>query len=506
MVFGSDQDPQKKLQSEREKQEKKITEELKSLNMDQKLQESTMTQRGHAAAAVAAAKKETPTHRQTNTTNGTSSTASTAPAEKQPGPFAKLQQHVQMAQKGYEQLVHAIIRPPRAKYQPTDRHLGDKSFTFLGTKFERQDIELLTERGLKIVCSHWKQSESESSPPPAEADGSNGQKQNTVVVYMHGNASARVESFQQLSFLLSLGTSVFAFDFAGSGLSDGEYVSLGYYEREDLATVIAHLRSSMGSDVRIALWGRSMGAATALMYASREITMPHQNVSCMILDSSFCDLVKLAEEMVDKAREQGIVVPNVVVSVALTAIRWSVQKKAQFDIRDISPYSHSPDIKIPALFVCGKQDDFIKPHHSEMICEPYGGPKNLLMVEGDHNALRPPLVFDCAKLFLTRNLLQTEDCVLDVPAGLNLQNAPWQHRRNPRVYQRHEPPLQIPTSPTSHSTSGGTPDPSKQFSQSTSNVSTTSSIDVTQIGMTKERQDDIQSSVVTMLGGEEKSC
>ena len=187
MVFGSGQDQQKKLQSEREKQEEKITEELKSLNMDQKLQESTMTQRGHAAAAVAAAaKKETPAHRQTNKPDGNSSTASKAPPEKQPGPFAKLQQHVQMAQKGYEQLVHAIIRPPRAKYQPTDRHLGDKSFTFLGTKFERQDIELLTERGLKILCSHWKQSDSESSTPSTEADGSKSDAKNTVVVYMHG--------------------------------------------------------------------------------------------------------------------------------------------------------------------------------------------------------------------------------------------------------------------------------------------------------------------------------
>ena len=33
---------------------------------------------------------------------------------------------------------------------------------------------------------------------------------------------------------LSLGATFLAFDFAGSGLSDGEYVSLGAYERDDL--------------------------------------------------------------------------------------------------------------------------------------------------------------------------------------------------------------------------------------------------------------------------------
>jgi alpha/beta superfamily hydrolase len=31
---------------------------------------------------------------------------------------------------------------------------------------------------------------------------------------------------------------VFAFDFTGSGLSDGEYVSLGYFEKEDLHAVV----------------------------------------------------------------------------------------------------------------------------------------------------------------------------------------------------------------------------------------------------------------------------
>lgn len=51
---------------------------------------------------------------------------------------------------------------------------------------------------------------------------------------MHGNSSARVEALPQLSLALSLGATLVAFDFAGSGRSGGEYVSLGYYERDDL--------------------------------------------------------------------------------------------------------------------------------------------------------------------------------------------------------------------------------------------------------------------------------
>ena len=61
----------------------------------------------------------------------------------------------------------------------------------------------------------------------------------------------------------------FALDFSGSGLSGGEFVSLGFYEREDVEEVIAHLRGS-GEVSTIALWGHSMGATTALLYGDRD--------------------------------------------------------------------------------------------------------------------------------------------------------------------------------------------------------------------------------------------
>jgi alpha/beta superfamily hydrolase len=42
--------------------------------------------------------------------------------------------------------------------------------------------------------------------------------------------------------LLPHDISVFAFDFAGSGLSEGSYVSLGYNEKSDIASVVELLR------------------------------------------------------------------------------------------------------------------------------------------------------------------------------------------------------------------------------------------------------------------------
>lgn len=59
----------------------------------------------------------------------------------------------------------------------------------------------------------------------------------------------------QVPILLPLGVSLCCFDFAGCGLSEGEYVSLGYFETEDLRTVVEHIRRLPSVGV-VALWGR----------------------------------------------------------------------------------------------------------------------------------------------------------------------------------------------------------------------------------------------------------
>ena len=117
-----------------------------------------------------------------------------------------------------------------------------------------------------------------------------------------------------LSMVLSLGVTLLAFDFSGSGMSDGEYVSLGAYEKDDLDVVIEYLRKG-GKTSTIALWGRSMGAATALMHGERD-----PSIAGMVLDSSFSSLVTLAEELVETGRKKGMFAPGVLVSIVL---RWN---------------------------------------------------------------------------------------------------------------------------------------------------------------------------------------
>lgn len=104
-----------------------------------------------------------------------------------------------------------------------------------------------------------------------------------VVVYLHGNSSSRLSALQYLEHLLPE-VNVFTVDMSGSGRSEGEYISLGYHEKEDVRSVVRYLREEHQVE-RILLWGRSMGAATAILYAAK-----YQNIEGLILDSPFSDL------------------------------------------------------------------------------------------------------------------------------------------------------------------------------------------------------------------------
>lgn len=423
---------------------------------------------------------------------------------------ARLSQNIEMARKGYEQLVHAIIRPPRANYVPDQ--LGPSEFTFLGQRFHREDVELDTGREnkspnaregdvLKMQASVWTRKAKDGSEDMTEIDATHPQK--TFIVYLHGNASARVEVLPQLSFLLASGIyGVCSLDFTGSGLSDGDYVSLGYFERYDLDVVLAFLQQRYGDSLEVVLWGRSMGASTALMHASKKTKNGDSDIPAaqpdstnslldiadnplkgLICDSPFASLPQLCEELVEKARQQGIVVPGVIVSVAIAMIARSVRNLAHFSIHEISPLKHVPSIDTPALFICGGDDDFIPPHHSEDLCAAYqqGVSTNLLMVPGGHNDARPQLVFEAVAQFLQYRLSLNDDMALTVPDHLKNryhQVPPWVYSSQPHIFVAHK----------------------NEANKITAVAATSASVQAESLGMTQERQDDIQNKLQNMFG------
>lgn len=145
----------------------------------------------------------------------------------------------------------------------------------------------------------------------------------------------------------------------------------------------------------IGLWGRSMGAVTAIMYGDRD-----PSIAGMVLDSPFSSLKTLVEELV----KDKVSLPSFIVNQALNLVKSTVQKKAKFKLEDIEPIKYAERCFIPSLFVAAKEDNFVKPHHSKILHDAYPGDKNLVNIEGDHNSPRPRFFKDSAAIFFYNTL------------------------------------------------------------------------------------------------------
>jgi len=290
---------------------------------------------------------------------------------------------------GYTELVNAVIRPPRAAYGPGE--LGPKAFQIGGRRFQRDDLRVPGGRDRMLVCSWWQPEKEERLA-----------EQLPCVVYMHGNASCRLEALDCLQPILHMGLTLFAFDFSGCGQSDGETITLGYREKDDAQAIVEYLRKS-GSVSTIAFWGRSMGAATALLHGHRD-----PSIAAMVLDSPFSSLEGLAHEIVDRAELRHK--PKMLVNAGIKLLRWSIRRRTGLDILRLRPIENVNKCFIPAIFVAGEDDKFIPPHHTTDIFQQYAGDKDLIMVRGGHNSPRPPTFMHNVSMFFYYTLC--------VPAGL----------------------------------------------------------------------------------------
>ncbi|KRX04307.1 hypothetical protein PPERSA_03547 [Pseudocohnilembus persalinus] len=280
--------------------------------------------------------------------------------------------------KNYENMWQAFVRPYRQTYSSHD--LGNSTFMIQKqdkmVKIKRHDLTLNNKNLQNIQCSFY-QFDDENSYP--------------VVVYLHCNSGSRLEGQQYLQQLLELGVQLFVFDFQGCGLSDGEYISLGYYEVNDVETVIDYLKTHQKVE-KIILWGRSMGAVTAIMYGAKiqddqiqiQNTEKNKIVAC-IYDSPFYSLMKLAKEIA----QQKTGLPSFIIVGALQLIKNTIISKVKFDISDLNLREYAQKNEIPALFLASQTDTFTKYTHSVKITEHYKAEKRLQYFDAEHNETRP---------------------------------------------------------------------------------------------------------------------
>ena len=266
----------------------------------------------------------------------------------------------------YEELWKAIIRPFRDEY--SDKDLGPEKFRLNSKYYKRTDFSLRNPRKQLLMCSFWEPYDEEREYTRLPC-----------VIYLHGNSSSRCEVVPNLKYLLPLNITVLSFDFAACGRSEGEYISLGWYEVLDVKCVINFLRNTHKVGP-IGLWGRSMGAVTSIMYGSKD-----PSIAGLFLDSPFFSLNLLMDEL----SKEKVSLPGFLIKKVLIKVKETVKEKAGFNIDDIDTEKFCKKCYVPAFFCHGKDDTFVRVHHCNDLYMIYPGEKDILIVDGDHNDTRP---------------------------------------------------------------------------------------------------------------------
>lgn len=141
---------------------------------------------------------------------------------------------------------------------------------------------------------------------------------------------------------------------------------------------------------RFMLWGRSMGAATSVMFYGAYKPLLEGAVVSMLLDSPFTSFEGLADDYT----QSKINIPRLLLSPAVHYLKKIVEQKYNFNLMQMSPISVAHEVDILTVVLSGKDDKIVSPKLSEEMYSSLGGPKLRIYFEGGHNTHRPPEIFE----------------------------------------------------------------------------------------------------------------
>ncbi|OMJ90911.1 hypothetical protein SteCoe_6675 [Stentor coeruleus] len=235
------------------------------------------------------------------------------------------------------------------------------------------------------------------------------------IVYCHGNSGSRLDCLDILEHLLPLNISILALDFSGSGQSDGDYVSMGHYEKDDIKVVVQYLER-LGTS-HIGLWGRSMGAVSALLYSSYS-----RNIDFIIAESPFASLRTLCVELVNTHTK----IPKILAQLLVSRLRSGVKKTAKFDIDDVELIKRIHKVKCPVLLLHSNEDELIPITHAQALMKEAKGNFAFIETCGSHNCQRLPENINKIVSFLIENIEEKpyeEECTEDIMPSIHCTNS-----------------------------------------------------------------------------------
>ena len=193
-----------------------------------------------------------------------------------------------------------------------------------------------------------------------------------AIILCHGHASTRAELLPEAAILVRHGYGTLLFDFRGHGESEGDLVTLGHDEVQDVQGAVAYLltRPEVAPD-RIGVLGRSMGGATVIRAAAR---IPE--IRAVVTEGAYASLADtIANDFTNLTGLPKFPFAPLMVTLGewQTGLDTSLVRPVD-DVTQISPR--------PVLLIHGLSDTVIPPENARRLYRAAGEPKSLWLPEG----------------------------------------------------------------------------------------------------------------------------
>ena len=199
----------------------------------------------------------------------------------------------------------------------------------------------------------------------------------TVELMFHGyRGSAERDLCGGVQRCFSLGHSAFVVDQRTSGMSGGRVITFGLREQEDCLRWVDFCIKEFGKDVKIILTGISMGAATVLMAAGREL--PEQGVG-ILADCGYTSAKKIICKCIRQLHLND--------KLLYPFIRIGAQLFGGFDPNKADATAALATCQKPVIFYHGDDDDFVPCSMSEENHAACPAPKRFVVMPGAGHGL-----------------------------------------------------------------------------------------------------------------------
>ena len=279
---------------------------------------------------------------------------------------------------GYRMMEGFLRRhEPYADDPPADEEYTTPSYhkAYLdGLKYndaiKAEDWTITSKDGLKLVASYI----------PAEGNAVRN------IILCHGyHSSGRKDFSGILQYYHENGANLLMIEERAHRRSEGEYLTMGIRESEDIALWSREMVRKLGDELPMYLHGVSMGAASVLMAEGENLS---ENLVGVIADCGFTDPLDIAKDVMMKNM-------GAVTYVALPIINFWAKKKTGLSLDDKSATEILRTAKYPVLFIHGTGDDFVPVHMTIKNYHACAAPKRICLVDGATHAMS--WYFDTAK-------------------------------------------------------------------------------------------------------------